>query len=315
MSDSRHPSMRLCRRTMQKRPERDGDEHAAEEVAPGPMMRPSASGIAMPVASAASRPICCGPRRSTGLPSADATRSPCFHPVLRPQMRSPKCPTLYSDEKERRRPRRRSRPSPNTASDASEQNGSQPAQTRRSPTLPSGPHSAVRKRSMRSGILAIELGARQRADGDRRQIRMRVEVPALARQRCVKRRRVNAAGQQPQRRLDAEPDAVAEQGLVVPRSLNGEQADEDRDPRARTAARAPATRQRAAARHRTNRRKSPIAKPADEEPARACRRVKQLPRRAAGDTRRRRDDGRARQPRIDRPDARCTSRRAARAAA
>ena len=37
------------------------------------------------------------------------------------------------------------------ASEASEQNGSQPAHTRRSPTLPSGPASAVRNRSIRSG--------------------------------------------------------------------------------------------------------------------------------------------------------------------
>ena len=41
-------------------------------------------------------------------------------------------------------------------------------------------------------------------------------------------RRVHPAGQQPQRRLEAEADAVAEQRLVVPRALDGERAHEHR---------------------------------------------------------------------------------------
>ena len=262
----------------------------------------------MPVASAASRPICCGPRRSTGLPSADATRSRDSSPCCSPQMRKREMADVVERRERARRPRSVPAPRPNTASDASEQNGSQPAQTSRSPTLPSGPHSAVRKRSMRSGGLAIELGARQRADGDRREIRMRVEVPALARQRRVERRRVHPAGQQPQRRLDAEPDAVAEQSLVVPRALNREQAHEDRHSRAKRQFAARSRRaQRGGGGHRRNRMKSPSAKPADEEPARARGRMKELPCRAAGDARRERRRPRARESRasIDH-DARCT---------
>src|SRR5262249_6862219 len=70
------------------------------------------------------------------------------------------------------------------------------------------------------GRLAVELGPGQRADGDRRQIWMRVEVVAFARQRRLEALRMNPLREQPKRRLDAKADAVAEQALVVPRALN-----------------------------------------------------------------------------------------------
>ena len=79
-----------------------------------------------------------------------------------------------------------------------------------------------------------------------------------------------AAGQQPQRRLDAEADAVAEQRLVVPRALDGEQAHEDRQRVAEAGAiglgRA-GVRQRQPSSHRQQQRVRPQA--ADEKPARA----------------------------------------------
>ena len=81
----------------------------------------------------------------------------------------------------------------------------------------------------------VELRARERADGDRREVRMRVEVLRSARasaavirvgRRCPPGSSRSAGSTQ-------KPDAVAEQRLVVPRALDGEQAHEHAHPRER----------------------------------------------------------------------------------
>src|SRR6478609_7705793 len=89
---------------------------------------------------------------------------------------------------------------------------------------------------------------------------MGVEVSAFARQRGVECRRVNPAREKPQRRLDAKPDAVAEQRLVVPRTLNSEQAHENRDPR-ETRQLDDRTSGERGGRHRRKSMNSPSAKP------------------------------------------------------
>src|SRR5204863_9267090 len=89
---------------------------------------------------------------------------------------------------------------------------------------------------------------------------MGVEVSAFARQRGVKRRRVNPAREESQRGLDAKPDAIAEQRFVVPRTLNGEQAHENRDPRAARQLDGGPSGKRGG-RHRRKSMKSPSAKP------------------------------------------------------
>src|SRR5579883_386392 len=63
---------------------------------------------------------------------------------------------------------------------------------------------------------AVQLRARERADGDRGQIRVRVEVAGLARERVAVRRAVGTAGEEPQHGLDAEADARPHQQLVIP---------------------------------------------------------------------------------------------------
>ena len=78
------------------------------------------------------------------------------------------------------------------------------------------------------GWLAIELGARQRTNSDRREIRVRVEILALARERLLEMRAVDSLGQQTQRGLETEADAVTEQDLVVPGALNRQHAQEHR---------------------------------------------------------------------------------------
>jgi hypothetical protein len=58
---------------------------------------------------------------------------------------------------------------------------------------------------------------------------MRVEIPALARQCLMERRRVNSAWKQMQGRFHTEPDAVAKQVLIVPRALDREQTKKNRN--------------------------------------------------------------------------------------
>ena len=162
---------------------------------PGPMMRPQrernrdARRRAPPACA-----MCCGPCRSTGLPSADATRSPCVQPVSQPPDAQREVAGVVQRRGRARRPRTVPAPKPNAASAASEQNGSQPAQTSRSPTLPSGPQSAVRKRSIAPAARrssSARASAPTATDGE---IRMRVEVAALARERRAVRRRVHPPG-------------------------------------------------------------------------------------------------------------------------
>src|SRR6185312_5224203 len=155
-SAARHPSTRAGRRM------RSAASTIAKSAASGnaivqscdgisnprrPITRAMANGSASPARNSTARARYCGPRCSKGLPSDAATRRPPRHPVFTPQARSATCPALY-------RPRKRitmtngDARKPNASSATSEQNGSHPAHTSRSPRLPNGPHIAVRKRSI-----------------------------------------------------------------------------------------------------------------------------------------------------------------------
>ena len=116
------------------------------------------------------------------------------------------------------------------------------------------------------GRHAAELRARERADGDGGEIRMRVEVRALARHGRLEGVAVHAAGQAAQHGLQREADAVAEQRLVVPRALNGEQAAEHAHPRhggdARRGRRCGKAAGSGSGRHRVVRSSKPTSRPA-----------------------------------------------------
>src|SRR5262245_30931345 len=75
-SARRHPSIRPDSLTISISPMTTASSTPPMSERPGPMTRESASGSATPAANAATRAICCGPRRRTGLPNALATLSP-----------------------------------------------------------------------------------------------------------------------------------------------------------------------------------------------------------------------------------------------
>src|SRR5207244_5967810 len=79
------------------------------------------------------------------------------------------------------------------------------------------------------GLNAIQLGPRERADCDAGEIRMRIEVARFASQRRAILLSIYPAREQPERRLDHKPNAGAVQSLVIPRSLQREQAKVHRE--------------------------------------------------------------------------------------
>ena len=144
-----------------------------------------ASGMPTPAARAAARPRIVGPRRSTGCPSAGGDPQPLVPPRTQPPYQE-RHVARRCTEAERITTTAADAADPNSASaTAGRQNGSQPAHTSRSPTLPNGPHSARAESLDALRGLAVELGAGQRAHGDRGQVRVRIEVPILAGQRLL----------------------------------------------------------------------------------------------------------------------------------
>ena len=187
----------------------------------------------MPATAAAARAMYAGPWRSTGLRERARDGEPVRPADVQPPDAEAEVARVVQAKEEEEHWQSARAPSPKATSATSDQNGSHPAQTSRSPTLPSGPQIAVRNRSMRSGGTPLSSARASAPTATEVEIRMRVEVRALARQRRLERVAVHAAGQPPQRGLEGEPDAVAEQRLVVPRALDGEQPSEDADPRHR----------------------------------------------------------------------------------
>src|SRR3989441_7424757 len=107
------------------------------------------SGRAAPMTSAIAGPDKAVARCSSGSRSACATCAPYRQPARNAHQRSATCPTLYTTTKATMAGS--PRPSATAMSASPEVSGSHPAHTRRSPSEPSGPHSAVRKRSTCSG--------------------------------------------------------------------------------------------------------------------------------------------------------------------
>ena len=300
--ERRDASLRLrpCRRTRTNAPSATATSTIPIRLRPGPMTRPSASGIAIPVASAASRPICCGPcREARGSPSARRDTQ-AVSPAGRAAPR-----TAARCDRRCRRSRKNATTGQRARAEAEDRQRRQ-----RTERQPAGPHEPVADAAERTAQrraktldalrrLAVELRARERADGDRREIRMRVEVVTLPRQRGLERLAVHAARQQPQRRLDGEPDAVSEQSSRSSTRL-GSRAGARRSRRAcGMEARALALRRRSASLREEQ--KSPTARPPRKNHRAPVRGVKELPRGAAGDARRDADDEAPRHPRIRRP--------------
>ena len=150
-----------------------------------------------PARTAASRASMRGPAPQHRIAERRRDAHPCDQPTCSPQTRSADVPALYGPEKnsEHRAPVRR-RARKRRARAASKRQPARPHE----PVADASERAAERrrKRSIRAGRLAIELGARERADRDAGEIRMRVEIRGLSRDGgCARfgvRQRVAAAG-------------------------------------------------------------------------------------------------------------------------
>src|SRR6185503_13129359 len=77
---------------------------------------------------------------------------------------------------------------------------------------------------------ALELRTDKSSDGNAGQIRMRIEIARFTRQRGAIRGAVNSSRQVSERRLHRESDPRSVEGLVIPRSLDRQQAHVHRHP-------------------------------------------------------------------------------------